>query len=70
MTNPFLSMWLSAFNSAAGAARGYAMAEMQRQQAALWREMMRHTLDFWSGAWLTRPARSGERRSAPSRSGR
>jgi len=63
-------MWLSAFNTAAGAARGYAMAEMQRQQTALWREMTRQTLDFWSGAWLTRSARSGERRSTSGRSGR
>ena len=58
MTNPFLSMWLSAFNSAAGAARGYAAAEMQRQQQALWREMTRQATDFWSGAWLLRAGRS------------
>lgn len=57
MTNPFLSMWLSAFNTAAGAARGYATAELQRQQAAFWREMVRQTTDFWTGAWLTRAAR-------------
>ena len=62
MTNPFLSLWLSAFNSAAGTARGYAAAELQRQQAAFWREMTRQTVDFWTGAWFARAA--GARRSA------
>jgi hypothetical protein len=58
MTNPFMSLWLSAFNTAAGTARGYATAELHRQQAAFWREMTRQTTDFWTGAWLAGPARS------------
>ncbi len=32
MKNPFLSMWLSAANTAAGSARGFWTAELQRQQ--------------------------------------
>ena len=70
MTNPFLSMWLSAFNSAAGAARGHAAAELQRQQAAFWREMTRQAVDFWSGAWfarMTRPAEPRNRAGKPRR---
>jgi hypothetical protein len=35
MKNPFLSMWLSAANSAAGSARGFWTAEMRRQQNAI-----------------------------------
>ena len=35
MTNPFMSMWLSAINSAAGQARGFWTAEMHRQQTAM-----------------------------------
>ena len=35
MKNPWLSMWLSAANSAAGAARGFWTAEMRRQQKAM-----------------------------------
>ena len=35
MKNPWLSMWLSAANSAAGAARGFWTAEARRQQNAL-----------------------------------
>ena len=32
MKNPFLSMWLSAANTAAGATRAFWAAELQRQQ--------------------------------------
>jgi hypothetical protein len=35
MKNPFLSLWLSAANKAAGTARGLWLAEARRQQAAL-----------------------------------
>jgi len=34
MKNPFLSMWLSAANTAAGSARAFWTAELQRQQKA------------------------------------
>lgn len=34
MKNPWMSLWLSAANRAAGTARGYWMAEAQRQQKA------------------------------------
>ena len=34
MKNPFLSMWLSAANTAAGSTRAFWTAEMQRQQRA------------------------------------
>ena len=39
--NPFLSLWLSAANSWAGAARGFWTAEMHRQQKAMLKEMTR-----------------------------
>lgn len=38
MKNPFLSMWLSGANSAAGAARGFWTAQMRRQQKAMMNE--------------------------------
>jgi hypothetical protein len=38
MKNPWMSMWLSAANKTAGAARGQWMAEAQRQQTALMNE--------------------------------
>ena len=67
MTNPFLSLWLSALNSAAGATRGFAMAEFQRQQTAMWREMTKQTLDFWSGAWFGRISAPPANRGATKR---
>ena len=38
MKNPFMSLWLSAANRAAGPARGFLTAEMRRQQKAIMRE--------------------------------
>ena len=38
MKNPWLSMWLSAANRAAGPARGFWTAEMRRQQKAMMSE--------------------------------
>ena len=35
MKNPWLSLWLSAANSAAGAARGFWTAEMRRQHKTM-----------------------------------
>ena len=39
MKNPWMSLWLSAANRAAGTARGLWMAEAQRQQQAFAREV-------------------------------
>lgn len=39
MKNPWMSMWLSAANKAAGASRGAWMAEASRQQQAFAKEM-------------------------------
>ena len=51
MSNPWLSLWLSAANAWAGAARGFWTAEMHRQQTAMMNEMMRQSARFWTGAW-------------------
>ena len=48
MPNPWISLWLSAANSWAGAARGFWIGEMYRQQAALTDAMMRQTLRVWT----------------------
>ncbi|PVE22163.1 hypothetical protein DC522_22405 [Microvirga sp. KLBC 81] len=39
--NPWLSLWLSAANTWAGAARGFWAAELHRQQKAMVNEMTR-----------------------------
>jgi hypothetical protein len=60
MRNPWLSLWLSAANSWAGAMRGLWTAELHRQQTAAANELIRQTIRFWTGAWLA--PRGGYRR--------
>ena len=47
MKNPWLSLWLSTANAWAGAARGFWMAEMQRQQTAMTNRLIEQTYRFW-----------------------
>lgn len=62
MPNPWMSLWLSAANAWAGAARSFWTAEMRRQQTAMTNamtnEMTRQMLRFWTDAWLP-PAGGG-----------
>ena len=52
MRNPWMSPWLSAANSWAGAARGFWTAELRRQQTAITNEMVRQMTDFWVRTWM------------------
>ena len=52
MRNPWMSLWLSAANSWAGASRGLWTAELHRQQTAMANEMVRQSFDFWTRAWM------------------
>lgn len=61
MSNPWMSLWLSAANSWAGAARGFWTAEMRRQQTAMLDEMTRQMVRFWTGAWA-QPSAGGRKR--------
>ena len=54
MSNPWLSLWLSAANTWAGAARGFWTAELHRQQAAMMNEISRQTMRFWTDASAAR----------------
>jgi hypothetical protein len=56
MRNPWLSLWLSAANSWAGAIRSFWIAELHRQQAAMANEMIRQTIDFWTRTGMAPPA--------------
>jgi hypothetical protein len=62
MSNPWLSLWMSAANSWAGAARGFWTAELHRQQSAMMNEMIRQSVRFWMQAWGLPPARGTTRR--------
>ena len=60
--NPFMSMWLSAANRAAGSARGQATSAARRQVALTQADATRQILDFWSGKPVKSPARKKARR--------
>ena len=62
MSNPWMSLWLSAANAWAGAARGFWTAEMRRQQTAMFNEMTRQMGRFWTGAWA-QPTSNGKTRT-------
>ena len=62
MPNPWMSFWLSAANSWAGAVRGFWTAEMHRQQTAMTNEMVRQTIDFWTRTWMAPIAGSKPKR--------
>jgi hypothetical protein len=62
MPNPWMSFWLSAANSWAGATRGFWTAEMHRQQVAVANEMVRQTVSFWTRTWTPSAGQKRKRR--------
>ncbi|MEJ8848288.1 hypothetical protein [Variovorax rhizosphaerae] len=54
--NPFMSMWLSAANRAAGSAKGQATAAAKRNVATAQADVTRQVLDFWSGKGIAKAA--------------
>ncbi len=65
MANPWMSLWLSAANAWAGAARGFWTAEMRRQQTAMLNEMTRQMVRFWTGAWAQAVSKDTKGRRQP-----
>ena len=59
MKNPWMSMWLSAANKAAGAARGFGTAELHRQQKTMAKEAARA---FGSGPSTSKTRVAAKRR--------
>ena len=55
--NPFMSMWLSGVNAAAGSLRGRAMGEAKRQSATMMTKATQDIIDAWT-AGLTVPVPS------------
>jgi uncharacterized protein YccT (UPF0319 family) len=60
--NPFMSVWLSAANSAAGRARGQATSAGKRQVAVAQADVTRQVLDFWFGKPAKQAGRKRPRR--------
>jgi hypothetical protein len=59
--NPFMSMWLSGFNSAAGSMRGAATAQAKRQATSVMTKASKDIVDAWTGA-LTAPSAQKRKR--------
>lgn len=59
MKNPWMSLWLSAVNRTAATARGYWLAEAQRQQRAFAKATEKAMM---SGISPTRPAKRRRRK--------
>jgi hypothetical protein len=47
--NPFMGMWLSAFNRAANTARGHATSQTKRQATAAATQARKSFVDAWLG---------------------
>lgn len=60
--NPFMSVWLSAANSAANTARGHATAAFKRQSQATVTQATNEVMSFWTHALTGTPkARTGRK---------
>ena len=59
--NPFMSMWLSAANTAGNSVRSRATAEAKRQAARATTKGVNQIIDFWSGGSLTSSPRKKKR---------
>lgn len=60
--NPFMSMWLSGVNRAAGAARGQAAAQTKRQTQSTAAASSKAVADFWTASLGLKPAARGKKR--------
>ena len=65
--NPWMSMWLSAANHAAGSVRGRATAQAKRQVATISKTATTEAVRLWTSALTgSKPARKGRRRRGSS----
>jgi hypothetical protein len=62
MKNPFMSMWLSGANAAAGSLRGHAVGQAKRQTATAMTKATRDIFDAWTAGLVTPPAKRRTRK--------
>ena len=60
--NPFLSIWLSGFNAAAGAARSHAAAEVRRRASTAMTQATRDILNFWTAGFRAPATKTHKRK--------
>ncbi len=61
--NPFMSLWLSAANSAAGSARGQIAASAKRQSNAAITRATQEVMSFWTAALTAQPQPRAKRKT-------
>ncbi|WP_280151449.1 hypothetical protein [Piscinibacter sp. XHJ-5] len=49
--NPFMSMWLSGANAAAGSLRGHAAGQAKRQATAAMTKATKDMFSVWTAGW-------------------
>ena len=59
--NPFMSMWLSGFNAAAGSMRGHAVSQAKRQTASAMTKATNDIFGAWTAGLAPPPAKSRRR---------
>lgn len=60
--NPFMSMWLSGANAAAGSLRGHAVGQAKRQAATAMTKATKEIVDAWTAGPATTPAKKRTRK--------
>ena len=60
--NPFMSMWLSGANAAAGSLRGRAVGQAKRQATSAMTKATKDVLDAWTAGLVTPPTKTRRRR--------
>lgn len=60
--NPFMSMWLSGANAAAGSLRGRAAGHMKREASTAMVKATQDVFDFWTAGLMAPPAKKRTRR--------
>ena len=61
--NPFMSMWLSAVNTAAGSLRGHAAAQAKRQTARAMKKATNDMFNVWASGLAGSPTKKRRKRS-------
>ena len=60
--NPFMSMWLSGFNAAAGSMRGHAVSQAKRQTASAVTTASKDIFEAWTAGFAPPKGKRRKRR--------
>ncbi|RQP22704.1 hypothetical protein [Piscinibacter terrae] len=60
--NPFMSMWLSSVNAAAGSMRGHALGQAKRQASTAMTQGANNIFEAWAAALVPKPPAKSRKR--------